>query len=373
MDEEKHAMPRQPDSDPAAESPKAQELSLADRALARSRLYQLCQQLYVDGLTTETLPTVMALPDLAAHVPHSAADRRTATADQLAANHQTLFGFQLFPYESIFLGTDGLLGGAISEAVRAAYTAAAHEPTGRAGAPDHLGEQLGLLAHLCTAEAEAWADEQLITAQRLQQTEHHFLRSHLLRWLVPCTTAIQRHADPFYTQLATITVALVANHYTSAATSTATSTATFTATAADTPTTWTPPAPPALLADSSTSLKDIVNCLTTPLHSGLFLSRHLIEQLGRAHRIPRGFGSRQQMLTNLLRTAAQYERLPALLQSLQDELLVWQQSYRALLAEQPLLAPFVQPWLARLRGTEELLNGIDMALLLQENEENDAS
>ncbi len=313
-------------------------------ALAYSRLYDLCGQLYLDGLTTETLAIVQALPDLADKLPVP------LEADGVAAAYQELFAFNLLPFESIFLGHEGLLNSDHSAAVRAAYGAVGYQPTQRAGAADHLGVELGLLAHLCAAEADGWADGQVAIAQRMQHEQQEFLQAHLLRWLAPCAVAIGRHDHPFFAELATITVALVAAHH-----------GMLTA-EQGTPVAWQLPTPPVLLADPKSSLHDIATFLVTPAYSGLFLSRYIINQLGRQQRLPRGFGSRAQMVTNLLRTAAQYEALPALLATLRTELLRWQKDYQALLAVHPTLTPFVQPWLRRIAETVTLLAAMDASI-----------
>jgi TorA maturation chaperone TorD len=314
-------------------------------ALAHSRLYDLCRQLYLDGLTTKTLAIVQALPDLAEKLPSP------VDADAVAAAYQELFAFNLFPFESIFLAQEGLLNSDHSAAVRAVYDAMGYQPAQRGGAADHLGAELGLLAHLCAAEADAWADGQAAIARRMQHEQWQFLQGHLLRWLAPCAVAIGRHDNPFFAELATITVALVAEHEDALTT------------AWSAPLAWELPEPPALLADPKSSLHDIATFLITPAYSGFFLSRYIINQLGRHQRLPRGFGSREQMVTNLLRTAAQYEALPALLATLRAELLRWQMDYQALLAAHPTLTPFVQPWLRRSAETVTLLAAMDASII----------
>ncbi|MCB0064297.1 MAG: molecular chaperone TorD family protein [Caldilineaceae bacterium] len=325
-------------------------------ALARGRLYELCRQLYLEGVTVETAAVVKALPDFAAYLFPDQHETVDNVLERTAATHQELFGFNLFSYESMFLENAGLLNGEGSDAVAAAYRAFGYAPTMRAGAPDHLGEELGALAHLCTAEADAWEDGNRAIAQRMQREERQFLQTHLLRWLYPCVTAIQRHEDPFFAYVATVTAELTAAHYA----------ALVAVVPTETPVArpvWALPAPPTLLQDARTSLKDIAHFLITPVYSGIFLSRASINRLGRTQRLPRGFGSREQMLTNLLRTAAQYELLSALLGDLVQEFHLWQQTYQNVLTANAHLAEFVKPWLTRAGATVELLAEMDKTLM----------
>lgn len=319
-------------------------LSRGEEALARSRLYSLFQVLSMDGVTAQSLAIIQAIPELAAQL------SMPIDGDSLAAAHQTLFGFNLFPFESIFLDGPGELGGERSEAVRMAYQAVGYQPTQRAGAADHLGEELGLLAHLCAAEADGWADGQETVVEELQHEQRRFFQVHLLRWLVPCVVAIQRHDNPFFREVATIVTTLVAEHY-AALLSGSTSNLS-----------WQLCTPPSLLANPKSSLHDIATFLTTPAYSGFFLSRHLINQIGRQHRLPRGFGSREQMVTNLFRSAAHYELLPALLDTLGLELRHWQRDYEVLLTTDATLAPYIQPWLQRITETIALLLTMDASI-----------
>lgn len=331
----------------------------AHEALAQSRLYALCGQLYLEGLTIATITVVQALPDLAQALP------TVLDFDEAAAAHQDLFGFQLPIFESLFVTSEGLLGGATSDAVLAVYQRLGYTPTTRVGAADHLGEELLLLAHLCAAEADALTTGESAIAGRLQAAQRDFLEHHLLRWLAPCVVAIQRHTAavyapfypyaPFYTEVAAITHSLVATHY-------------GTLSIADVePPPWQLAAPPALLDDPKTSLRDIAAFLTTPVYCGMFLSRGLINLLGRQHRLPHGFSSRTQMATTLLRTAAQYDAVPALLLALRTELATWHAHYTDMQRSAPRLARFWAPWLQRTVATMNLLSVMDTTLLSEED------
>lgn len=308
-------------------------LTPAQTAVARQRAYALFSRLFRDGITTATRPFLESIPELADGL------KRPFQPDEAAAAHHDLFQFNVLPYESLFLAADGLLGGSVSHAVSHSYQQVGWQVDAAASSPDHIGHELGLLAFLSAAEADAWADDLLPEAVRMRQRQSDFLQGHLLRWLPPFVLAIRRQAHPFYAKLAALTLALAADHVTA-----------FVATDA-----FTLPPPPDLLADEKTGLKEIAAFLMTPLHSGLFLSRDDVARLGRAHQLPRGFGGRAQLLTNLLRTAVQYDAFPTLVSALQALLAAEETAYEAMLHDHPPLAPFVTPWLARCRDTHRLL------------------
>lgn len=298
----------------------------SDLALARHHSYTLVGRLFLEGVQPDLLPFVRALPALSTALPEP------WSADEAAAQHQHLWGFNVFPFESVFLGESGLLGGAATERVRDYYQHAGYRPTPSAASVDHVGEELRFLAFLCGAEADAWEDGLETTARALQQRQRDWLERHLLRWLPPLGQAVLRQQQSFPRALVELTWEVVQGHAEEVA-------------VAAVP--WSLPAPPNLLADRGTGLREIATFLITPPHSGLFLSRDDIGALARRHELPRGFGSRQQMLVNLMRAAAQYDRLPALLASLSD-LFATDQAALERQGAHRLLEPFVRPWHERL-------------------------
>src|SRR6266545_3989779 len=66
-----------------------------------------------------------------------------------AADHTDLFGFQLVPYASVYLGAEGMLGGEAADRVAGFWRALHLTPPAE---PDHLAALLGLYATLGEAE-----------------------------------------------------------------------------------------------------------------------------------------------------------------------------------------------------------------------------
>ena len=270
------------------------ELTTRETALARSRMYDLLSRIYLHGMDAGLLPIVADIPELAAVLP------ATFDADEAAAEHQAIFGFNVFPYQSIFLDPAGLLGGDEPARVQASYAGSGFAPANSDASPDHIGYELAFVAFLCGAEADAWEDDLPQTAARMQQRQADFMTAHLLRWIAPFLAALARQDSPFYAALAALTQTILVDH------------AAAVLSAAPVELSFTLPPAPDLAANDEAGLRDIADNLLAPPVSGLYLSRADIDRLGRRFDLPRGFGERRQLLVNLLRAAGTYEQFPAL-------------------------------------------------------------
>ncbi len=320
-------------------------LSPLQTALARHHTYTLFSRLFGEGVTAELRPFLSPIPELAAVLPDK------FDADENAATHHHLFHLNLFPYESIFLATDGLLGGPVTNQVQQQYTQSGFAVDAGAISADHIGYELAFLAFLCGAEADAWEDGLAKTpalsaakvAVSIQQHQHTFLQHHLLRWLPPFVLAVQAQDNAFYSTLAELVQAFVADH----------------AANADMPANRNVlPDPPFLLGSNKTGLKNIADYLTTPAYSGFFLSRDHISRIAREHQLPRGFGSRTQMLANLMKTAVQYDLFPSLINTLQNTATAFAEQYRQMVQSHPLQETQTTPWQDRCLTTVQLLEQI---------------
>ena len=110
-----------------------------------------------------------------------------------------LFVFQLYPYASVYLGAEGMLGGEARDRV-AGFLAALgqRQPPPE---PDHLALMLGTYARL--AEAEGAAGD----ARRrdyLRGARRAFLWEHLLSWLPAYLDKLGSVAPPFYRRWAEV-------------------------------------------------------------------------------------------------------------------------------------------------------------------------
>lgn len=85
------------------------------------------------------------------------------------ADHAELFAFQLYPYASVYLGFEGMLGGEAVDRIAGFWRAVGLTPPAE---PDHLAALLGLYASFAAAEGK-----------RAGHLRHALLWEHLLPWL----------------------------------------------------------------------------------------------------------------------------------------------------------------------------------------------
>lgn len=307
---------------------------------AQGRRYHLLSRLYLDGLTPALFPDVATVPELAGSLPEPY-DEEAAAVD-----YQHLFGFNVFPYASVYLSPDGLLGGAVADQVRRFFQRAGCSLDLTRESPDHVGQELAFLAFLVRAEAELLEGAEAAEVARLRRLQRRFLDEHLLGWLPVFVGALGRQGHPFYARLADVTRRTVLAHRARLG-------------GAD-PAAFALPLAPEPLQDPATGLSDLAAFLVTPAWSGLFLSRDDIRGLGRDGALPHGFGERARMLSQVLRAAATYDGLPALLNRLLALLEDWRAFYEDLGGD-PAMGPVTRIWQARLDATERLCTHLQTA------------
>ncbi|MDX1413503.1 MAG: molecular chaperone TorD family protein [Candidatus Promineifilaceae bacterium] len=309
-----------------------------ESATARHHTYLLLSKFYLEPVTAELLPYIERMPPLAAfgHQPWD--------PDLAAAAHQRIFAHEILPFEAVFRDPSGLLGGPLAHRLQDLYSQVAytcdHEPT-------HIGHELAFLALLCQGQARALAAANHKAVRSFEKLQTEVLRAHLLTWLPALAVALSHVQHPFYAQLGRFTLDLVAEH-----------TATLEIQ---------PPysdgnndqSPPDIWHDPQTNLKKIAAYITTPLYSGLYLSHDAISQLAREAQLPRGFGARCQILTNLLRSAAHYETVPDIFAHLGSLARRWQGAYQRQAQQFPHLAAYIEPWQRRAKATAESLTGME--------------
>lgn len=104
-----------------------------------------------------------------------------------ASAYTELFVFQLYPYASVYVGAEGMLGGEARDRVAGFLSALGH---GAATEPDHLALLLGAYAELCEAERTG--------GERVRSARRALLWEHLLSWLPVYLEKVERVAPPFY-------------------------------------------------------------------------------------------------------------------------------------------------------------------------------
>ncbi|HEX8707039.1 MAG TPA: molecular chaperone TorD family protein [Pyrinomonadaceae bacterium] len=112
------------------------------------------------------------------------------------SQYTELFVFQLYPYASVYLGEEGMLGGEARDRVAGFWRALGRTPPAE---PDHLAVMLALYAQLVEQE-EAASTAALKLGWR--GARKAFLWEHLLSWLPLYLSKIEELAPPFYSKWA---------------------------------------------------------------------------------------------------------------------------------------------------------------------------
>lgn len=112
-----------------------------------------------------------------------------------AAEHTDLFQFQLYPYASVYLGEEGMLGGEARDRIAGFWRVLDLDPPTEC---DHLTLMLSYLAELDERQRNAPPEQQA----RWLHLHTTFLHEHLLTWLGPWLDRLRDVAPPFYRQWA---------------------------------------------------------------------------------------------------------------------------------------------------------------------------
>jgi hypothetical protein len=203
---------------------------------------------------------------------------------------------------------------------------------------DHLTNLLGALALALQSDDAGGGEHRL---------EQELLDSHLLRWLPAFVAAVRRLRLAFPAALVSQLEDLALYHREILA--------------AQVPASDFQLDPiPSLLDDPDTSLADIASFLLAPVRSGLFLSREDILFVVRSAGCFCGFGDRQTMLLNALRTSVQHERLGALCDALSSLYHCWEQRLAGRVAA-GLPDELARPWIERSTDSRALLQVLGAA------------
>jgi hypothetical protein len=105
------------------------------------------------------------------------------------------FLFGAYPYASVYLGPEGMLGGEARDRVAGFWRALNLTPPPE---PDHLAALLGLYAALLDDEARAAAIGDTAAAALRRESRRALLWEHLLSWLVPYLAKVEQLAPAYY-------------------------------------------------------------------------------------------------------------------------------------------------------------------------------
>jgi hypothetical protein len=103
-----------------------------------------------------------------------------------------VFVFQLYPYASVYVGAEGMLGGEARDRVAGFLNALGNDVPAE---PDHLALLLGAYAGLCEAEA---AEGEERRRERVRGARRALLWEHLMSWLPVYLDKVGRVGPLFY-------------------------------------------------------------------------------------------------------------------------------------------------------------------------------
>ena len=318
------------------------------KAFQRHKAYLLLSKIFAEGITSTTISICKDIPSLSPLLPE------VYDEDACSAAYQDLFGFNVLPFAGVYLSEDGRLGGDLHHQLNSWYLSHGFEELlSSSTPPDHISAQLGFLALLCASEANTSQEN---AASLISQTQSLFLNEHLLVWALPFLHALKNQTEPFYTEVAELTEALILDHVNDLG--------------KDERGEYTFTAIPDILSQQKSGIKHIAEHLIRPIYSGVYFSKRDIKLIAGKLNIPTGFGDRTQMLSNTFRSAISFDMLPQFLNALNSHVQSFKDAYIALssIGHQQIRA-IIQEWINRTSKTIELIENIKLAGLSAEDQD----
>jgi TorA maturation chaperone TorD len=195
------------------------------------------------------------------------------------AEHTEVFVLNCPPYAAVYLGPDGALGGEGADRAAGFWRAIGIDPPAE---PDHLAALLALYARLGETAAET---QRTVTAAALARSQTALFWEHLWPWLPTYLDAVTDLAAPALTGWAQLTQRAIAAEFTAQPAQRQLPLALRSA-------------PGAVHADGR--LRDLVDGLTTPLRSGIVLTRRSLAQGAGQAQVGHRIGERRFTLRAML-------------------------------------------------------------------------
>lgn len=262
--------------------------------------------------------------------------------DEEAARHQHLFGHAVPPYSGVFMSPDGRIGGSGEGVLMGALMAQGIRP-------EHIGVTAADVSGIAVSVAH------LLEREGGLEAVAPLTAGMAMGWLPALELALVREGGEDYAAvtglLSEILVALVPQAMARS----------IAAKAAGSMEDEPPP-----LDAKRTGVREIATYLSTHALTGFYLGRGTVGRLGRALGVPRGFGSSDLMLSNLLKAAAGFGKLAAGLELLQAEVALYQDHWKQRSAEHPALEPWAVMWVKRLTRTSKLLATVEASVHSEE-------
>jgi TorA maturation chaperone TorD len=249
-----------------------------------------------------------------------------------AGDYADAFLLGAYPYASVWLGADGMLGGEARDRVAGFWRALGLVPPAE---PDHLAALLGLYAGLVDAETDGTAGDPAAAALR-HESRRALLWEHLASWLPPYCAVVADLAAPYYAGWAALVRAALADEAAGLGGPSALPLHLRSA--------------PGLPAPDAPA-RDWVAALLAAVRSGLFVTRPGIVQAARRIGVGVRMGERAFMLRSMLEQDA-----AGTVGWLADEAERWAARHAG---DEPSFGPLADFWRSRAEATREALRSLD--------------
>lgn len=110
-------------------------------------------------------------------------------------DYAEVFLFGAYPYASVYVGAEGMLGGEARDRIAGFWRALGLTPPAE---PDHLAALLGLYAAIVDDERRVADAGDVAAAALRRESRRALLWEHLLSWLVPYLAKVEELAPPYY-------------------------------------------------------------------------------------------------------------------------------------------------------------------------------
>lgn len=240
----------------------------------------------------------------------------TITSEAWAAEHHRVMIREVHPFANVFLSRDAKLGGATTANIREDLHQMGLSLRTEHEECDHIGHLVIAMGHLVGAELDATEDQKPEVTRGLRQLQARVIDRHITPWLSTFSFAIAQQQSEFYTALVELTKELLITVRNRLDLSYAPATD------------FALPTRTTSLEEPDTDVRAIATLLTTPSLSGWYLSRGWLSMAAGRLDLPCGFGSRRLMMTNLMHTAIDHQRLADLMDYLLGTCNEWLDSMR---------------------------------------------
>lgn len=311
----------------------------------RQATYALLARLFLTPPTEELLQQLSTLPPFDSVL--SDMPMNEETVEQFQVYYQELFGFNFFPYESLFHDSELMVNSASTHRVARLMEQSTFDSSAyMVGAVDHLGVELAFMAYLIGREIEGEERQLLWLAQSARQLQATLIHHHLATWVPIAMLTIRRIAPaPLFRLLAEVTLELILSDL---ATIPETDGIVWVAEGATT-------TEVATSEDEEVGLSLLIRQLITPAECGLFLTRADIRLIARSLNLPSTMADRFGMVKQLFEAAGQFEQIEPLLTALEQQWHQAEQEMDAVVAAAPQWISHGQRWLSALKEGRSVL------------------